>query len=201
MKQYITLDKAEIFFASKAILIEGDTERILMAEMMRKLDEENKSNSDWLENRLQSQDISILEVGAYSQHFKELLDFIGIKTLIITDLDSIKVRNRKATYVSDPEATLTSNSSLKTFFGTDILEILKNLEDSQKMLNSNDGGKTWEVSKNGQIKIAYQTEENGYYARSFEDAFFFLIFGFVKEKLFEIKDLKIRDIFVKNSND
>ena len=201
VKQYITLDKAEIFFASKAILIEGDTERILMAEMMRKLDEENKSNSDWLENRLQSQDISILEVGAYSQHFKELLDFIGIKTLIITDLDSINVRNRKATYVSDPEATLTSNSSLKTFFGTSILEILKNLEDSQKMLNSNDGGKTWEVSKNGQIKIAYQTEENGYYARSFEDAFFAKNIGFVKENFSEFKGLKNRNTFEKNPND
>lgn len=38
LKQYLTISRAEIFFADKAILIEGDTERILVPTIMRKVD-------------------------------------------------------------------------------------------------------------------------------------------------------------------
>lgn len=37
LKQYLTLHRAELFFADKAIFIEGDTERILLPAMMKKL--------------------------------------------------------------------------------------------------------------------------------------------------------------------
>lgn len=40
VKQYVTLNRAELFFAEKAVLIEGDTERILFAAMMKKIDNE-----------------------------------------------------------------------------------------------------------------------------------------------------------------
>ena len=42
LTQYLTISRAEIFFAEKAILIEGDTERILVPTLMRKLDIEEK---------------------------------------------------------------------------------------------------------------------------------------------------------------
>jgi predicted ATP-dependent endonuclease of OLD family len=38
LKQYLTISRAEIFFADKAVLIEGDTERILIPTFMRKVD-------------------------------------------------------------------------------------------------------------------------------------------------------------------
>ena len=38
LKQYITINRSELFFADKAILIEGDTERILLPAIIKKLD-------------------------------------------------------------------------------------------------------------------------------------------------------------------
>ncbi|MDD4714860.1 MAG: AAA family ATPase, partial [Candidatus Absconditabacteria bacterium] len=40
LKQYLTLNRSEVFFADKVILIEGDTERILIPAMMKKIDQE-----------------------------------------------------------------------------------------------------------------------------------------------------------------
>jgi len=40
VKQYVTLNRAELFFAEKAVLIEGDTERMLFSAMMKKADDE-----------------------------------------------------------------------------------------------------------------------------------------------------------------
>src|SRR5699024_760409 len=89
LKQYLTISRAEVFFADKAVLIEGDTERMLIPTIMRKVDiEENKrlmeedKEDDFLP--LLSQNISIIEVGAYSQIFEEFIRFIGIKSLILT---------------------------------------------------------------------------------------------------------------------
>src|SRR5690606_38450838 len=93
LKQYLTISRAEVFFADKAILIEGDTERILIPTFMRKVDIEEKArllavgeDDEFLP--LLSQNISTIEVGAYSQIFEKFIDFLGIKSLILTDIDS-----------------------------------------------------------------------------------------------------------------
>ena len=73
-----------MFFADKIIMVEGTVERLLLPEMIR-MDAPN----------LLSQYISIIEVGgAYALNFKEFLDFINVKTLLITDLDSVKPEKR-----------------------------------------------------------------------------------------------------------
>ena len=45
VKKYITLSRAEIFFADKLILIEGDTERILLPTMMERVDNKNNKKN------------------------------------------------------------------------------------------------------------------------------------------------------------
>lgn len=40
LKHYLTLNRSELFFADKAIFIEGDTERILLPILMKKIDQE-----------------------------------------------------------------------------------------------------------------------------------------------------------------
>ncbi|MGY5344742.1 ATP-dependent nuclease [Paenibacillus glucanolyticus] len=119
LKQYLTLHRAELFFADKAIFIEGDTERILLPAMMKKIDQE------YIENPLLSQNISIVEVGAYSHIFEKFIAFIGLKSLIITDIDSAKkeikekqgkeVSSDVKCRVSDIEASTITNASLKYF--------------------------------------------------------------------------------------
>ncbi len=188
LKQYLTLNRAELFFADKAILVEGDTERILLPAMMKKLDQESPINDA---PPILSQNISIIEVGAHSQVFEKFIRFLGIKSLILTDIDSGRTipdtdddgkpkLNKKGETIyttekcppNDPRADHTSNNALCFFHKksrNDLGYFLK-LERDKKILTYNE--ETWIASEDGYLYTAYQTEENGYRGRSFEDAFF-----------------------------
>lgn len=189
LKQYLTLNRAELFFADKAIFIEGDTERIILPSMMKKIDQDDPNPE---EQPLLSQNISIVEVGAHSQTFEKFIDFIGLKSLIITDIDSYyektiyeddgvtpqkyKNGNDKIEEVQctplDPNGSKSSNSSLKFFFQQEELVFYKDLEFEKKSLTKPSGSETWQQDPNGFLKIVYQVEEHGYHGRSYEDAFF-----------------------------
>ena len=57
------------------ILVEGLTERLLLPEMIR------RSGGD-----LKHEYVSVITVGgAYALKFRELLEFLAVKTLIVTD--------------------------------------------------------------------------------------------------------------------
>ncbi|MDM5270775.1 ATP-dependent endonuclease [Sulfurovum sp. zt1-1] len=187
LKQYLTLNRAELFFADKAILIEGDTERILLPTMMKKIDEESSPEDE----KLLSQNISIVEVGAHSKLFESFIDFIGVKTLIITDIDSGKEvmvdgrRTIQACRVAEAEAIETSNSSLKYFFGSSNLSDYVDRELNNKILVKNSETKVWELKEDGFVLIVYQTKEKDsdnieYHARSFEDSFSHINKNFMK---------------------
>lgn len=121
LKQYLTLERSELFFADKVIFIEGDTERILLNAMMKKVDLENNGKENYVP--LLSQNISVVEVGAYSHIFDEFIDYLGIKALIITDIDSVTVKGGETCAVNDGD--FTSNASLKHFFEDDAISNLK----------------------------------------------------------------------------
>lgn len=185
LRQYLTLNRAELFFADKAVFIEGDTERIILPAMMKKLDQENPSNA------LLSQNISIIEVGAYAQVFEKFIDFIGIRSLIITDIDSSKIvtsQNAKGELITsypkcrveDPAASVTTNSSLKFFFNlNNALSFYTLLPVTGKSVRKRAKNQKWVRNQNGNVLLAFQTREQNlqgvyYHARSFEDAFFHL---------------------------
>ena len=108
VKQYLTLNNSELFFADKVICIEGDTERILLPTMMQKVDISNPLNQNSMIMPLLSQNISIIETGAHSQVFRKLFDFLGIKVLIITDIDPAnKSEKIRMTSFSAVDATST----------------------------------------------------------------------------------------------
>lgn len=114
LHQYLTLTRCDLFFADKAVLIEGTTERLMLPQVIRALDVLDPSL------KLGSQYITIMEVGgAYAQLFIPLLNFLGLRSLIITDLDAVK-RNDKnkleACLVHQGEST--SNSCIKHWFKT-----------------------------------------------------------------------------------
>ncbi|MFD1674813.1 ATP-dependent endonuclease [Alicyclobacillus fodiniaquatilis] len=211
LKQYLTLNCAEIFFADKAILFEGDTERILLPAMMRKLDQEETSR---YAIPLLSQNISLIEVGAHSQIFDKFLSFIGIKTLIITDIDAGIERkrdspNKDGQYATDIVAstvetgTHTTNGALKHYYSSPMkeatgtqLSFFTELPLSQKALTDTSG--SWTADDDGSLMLVYQTLEtvNGndaYYPRSFEDAFFHVNRKFVVDNASLFVSLKHRD--------
>lgn len=165
VKQYLTVNRSELFFAEKAICIEGDTERILMPMMIHKIDNKEKPEEDIIP--LLSQNISIIEVGAYSHTFIPLFKFLGIKVLIITDIDAAdKNNNGRYKKVHPEDAKYTSNPSIKDFFKD--TEIITSGNQFEELTKKTDVDKI----KNN-IRIAYQIPESDgkYQASSFEDAF------------------------------
>ncbi|WP_395054333.1 AAA family ATPase [Flavobacterium sp.] len=212
LKQYLTLNRAELFFTDKTIFIEGDTERILLPAMMKKIDNE------FQENKLLSQNISIVEVGNYVNIFERFINFIGMKSLVITDLDSVKydfVKNkdgsnkvssngkiRKAFLscrVNDGEKS--SSPTLNYFFKDTDFETKKITEFNKKRFLKED--KQWKVSEIGYLQIVYQTSLNHYHARSFEDAFFNIQenIDFIKSNRSKFRGLKNVKFFYDDSFD
>lgn len=194
LKQYLTLNKAELFFAEKIVFIEGDTERILLPAMMKKIDDEKKNNEGYAP--LLSQNISIVEVGAYSHIFDSFLSFLGIKTLIITDIDSIGDDGKKCEVA---DGVNTSNASIKHFLNDIDFNELKALNHVSKRMLKKDSA--WVKDESGLICITYQTEQNDYHARSFEDAFISVNYDFIKSNKDSFKSLKNRDEIKESSPD
>jgi len=152
LRQYLTLHKSDLFFADKVILVEGTTERMLLPQMIQKS-----------EKSLCNEYVSILEVGgAYAHSFKEMLEFINVRTLIITDIDSAhkytKDGKEKTGRCTVDIGEFTTNETLKQWIPkkTSVTDLV-NCKKEDKIKDN--------------IRVAYQTKENGFNARSFEDAF------------------------------
>ncbi len=150
LKQYLNLHKCDIFFADKVIMVEGVTEKMLLPIMINKV-----------APTLNNEYISVLEVGGnYTHKFKELLHFIKVKTLIITDIDSVdSVANEECK--TDTLNAISCNSTLK-----DWIPKLVNISDLNNCLEENkfDGNL---------IRVTYQikeSNEDNYVARSLEES-------------------------------
>jgi predicted ATP-dependent endonuclease of OLD family len=121
LERYLKLTHCDLFFADAALLVEGNVERLLLPQMI-----------DKVASRLKSVCLTILEIGgAFGHRFKTLIDFLGITTLLITDIDSVienvpqdtdllengnvggavEDQNGKACSVDEPDA-VTSNQAL-----------------------------------------------------------------------------------------
>ena len=156
LHQYMTLTRCDLFFADKAVLVEGLSERLLLPEIIKKLEATDSATP-----KLSSQYMTVMEVGgAYAHLFFELLDFLELRTLIITDLDAVEKPGGEACTVHQGKHS--SNECLKAWFKGDqpvTLAALTAMTDSQRILKGN--------------RIAYQCPENdeGPCGRTFEDAF------------------------------
>lgn len=210
LKQYLTLNRSELFFADKAIFIEGDTERILFPAMMKKVDEESGLVEN--ENYLLSQNVSIIEVGAYSHIFEKFIRFIGLrKGLIITDLDCCEpvvktdkngrktTKYQKAQYDATNDTMVTSNASIKYFLNTSSIKDI--LSDVPVKLSWDDAAKCWKREDHGNIMLAFQYgKEGAYQPRSFEDAFFSENKEFITSNTFSSLDPECVEKFQEDNN-
>ena len=79
LERYLKLTHCDLFFADAAVLVEGNVERLVMPQMIAKS-----------APGLRSCYLSVLEIGgAYAHLFRTLIEFLGITTLVVTDLDSV----------------------------------------------------------------------------------------------------------------
>ncbi len=163
LHQYMTLIRCDLLFADAAILIEGTAERLLLPKMIEKFDAEHESSLGALY-------LSIMEVGgAYAHLFYNLLDSLGLKTLVITDLDSTKEtmnerdeRRWKKCKVS--EGTRSSNTTINRWF---------NPSGDNNPTLTDIQAKSAAEKITGTRRLAYQIPqvEADACGRSFEDAF------------------------------
>lgn len=178
LKQYLTVNCSELFFTEKAIFVEGDSERIMLPTMMKKLDKKYPS-----EPPLLSQNISIVDgAGSHSKIFANFIEFIGLKSLIITDIDTYydKLENDSevkhiACPSSDAKALYTWNNSLRFFHcrGDDkTCQYFLGLGNSEKTIGYDPAKNGWKPTAGGNVFTAYQYGTKDAYAGcSFEDAF------------------------------
>ncbi|CAA0175709.1 ATP-dependent endonuclease [Tenacibaculum maritimum] len=187
LKQYLTIASAELFFAEKIIFIEGITEKFLLPFFIKQYD---SSSPDGI--KLSSQNITILEVGANAKAFRHFIEFLNIKALVITDIDTTKKKKKKGktTYPANKvfRSTHTSNETIKHFLKAP--DFKTKPEDFKSWMDKLKKNKL--QKEGGLIKIAYQTKQNDYHARSFEDAFISVNLGDLKKYKDEIRGLKNR---------
>ena len=178
IKKYLRLEASDIFFADAVILVEGVSEETYLRYEIDK------------HPTLKNHHIKVYRIdGSYAHQFVSLLDLLGIKTVIFTDLDlkrsedekKFEIKNNDVPDVippniSDLEAkyatassSLSTNGALKYF-------IKKELND-EKANYSEINNKIFELINNEEMIIEYnnitllsQGKINEYYATSFEEA-------------------------------
>lgn len=102
VKKHLKLTHCDIFFADGVIFVEGQAERLLVPEFI------SKSFPSLL-----SRYISVLEVsGAHTHKYRELIEKLGVATLVLTDLDSVDP-NGESCFPKKGVDQKTSNNTLK----------------------------------------------------------------------------------------
>jgi predicted ATP-dependent endonuclease of OLD family len=203
LNQYLTIESSELFFAEKIIFIEGTSEKMLLPYFINQFDTDGLGDKGDI--ALTSQNISILEVGANAKAFKHFLDFLEIRTLIITDLDTTeknikrgeKGKKDSTSYTACPAkvGTHTSNATLRHYFNSPKFEE-KGFSVWMEKLKEHKHDDPSPL-----IKVAYQDIENGYQGRSFEEAFVSANMEIIGRNLEEVGGLKNRGKFAECKSD
>lgn len=171
IRKYLTITKCDLFFADKAIFVEGASERLLLPDMIDKC--AKAGNFDSQEYKLPAQYYALVEIGgAYAYKFIPFAEFLGIPCLILTDLDSVsgqKGANGRIYYSSVPvsRGETTSNETLKWW----VRKKKEIPEDDNTQIALTDITSMSPANKTRcRCHIEFQTTENGLCGHSLEEA-------------------------------
>ncbi|MBD5086493.1 MAG: AAA family ATPase [Clostridiales bacterium] len=207
LKQYLSIESSELFFADKAIFIEGISEDILLQHFITQFDtvkieeEETRiANDPTLKPTyipLSAQNVTVVRAGANAKVFRHFLEFLKIPSLIITDIDTVKQETTdkgvwySSCEVNDSNVCKTSNATIMYYLGEPNCKV----GDDSYSSWFNDVLKHKANCISPNVHIAYQGEEKSYYARSFEDAFINVNLSQIKSNLSSIEGLKNKEEF------
>ncbi len=148
---FFEIGYSELIFADKAIFYEGDTERLYIRKLLT-LEKYKK---------LKQQYIAYIQVGgAYAKNYRKMIDLLGIKSLIITDIDYSK----GAETVNKIEKSKITNATIKDFYSIDNPESKPTVKDLYAWKEAEKN-----IINNGLIYTCFQTKDDGY-ARTLEEA-------------------------------
>jgi len=148
---FFEIGYSELVFADKAIFYEGDTERLYIRKLLT-LEKYKK---------LKQQYIAYIQVGgAYAKNYKKMIEMLGIKSLVITDIDYSK----EAETVDEINNSEITNATIKEFYRINNPGVTPTVKDLYAWKDANKN-----IISNGLIYICFQTNEDGY-ARTLEEA-------------------------------
>ena len=169
IRKYLTLTRCDLFFADKAILVEGASERLLLPDIIDKCAQRGSFDSQ--EYKLSNQYYTLIEIGgAYAYRFVPFIEFLDIPCLILTDLDSVAMkegRNGRMYYESVPvyQGQTTSNETLKYW-----IRNKKNISKDELIALKDITSMSSDDKTIGRCHLEFQTEENGLCGHSLEEA-------------------------------
>lgn len=170
--RYLKATHCDLFFADAAVFIEGSAERILVPHFVGQVDAFEYLRSCY---------ITWLEIGGSHAHrFKELVETLGITTLIVTDLDAKDPNTNETAKPVLGKGLEARNETLRTWAPklTSIDELLQ-LTEKDKELSHPNGYAVRAAYQTGS-KVTIGTSSFDIRANTFEDALFYRNFDFFK---------------------
>ena len=184
LQKYLKLVHCDLFFSDAVILVEGTVEKLLLPKFIEKSAE-----------NLNKRYLTVLEVGgAHAHKIVPLVEFIGLPTLIISDLDSVDPENQKTCKANEDNA-ISSNSTIKKLVPKEIISDLLETPDKKSLGNTLDfkisyllkmpDKKSGTYKYKEQIHLVFQgsvvVNQNEMIPRTFEDAFIYENLEFIKK--------------------
>ncbi|EGQ7764643.1 AAA family ATPase [Vibrio parahaemolyticus] len=175
VRKHLKLTHCDIFFADGVIFVEGQAESLLVPEFI------SKSFP-----KLSSRYISMLEVnGAHTHKYRNLVEKLGVATLVLTDLDSVNSEG-KSCFPQQQSVQKTNNDTLKKWHPKkEALDDLVTLPQAEHATTSGDAPLYVAYQKPTQIfgeKILSRTFEDALILANFADDYF--------QKIKKLKDAK-----------
>ena len=174
IKKYLRLEFSDIFFADAVILVEGLSEETYLRYEIDK------------HPKLKNHHVKVYRIdGAYAHQFINLLEFIGVKTVIFTDLDlkrknktkSGKIIEKLSCNISDLNSQYSNSNECLTTNGTIQYFVKKEINDDKATYNIINSQLIKMLTNKEELQFVYenisvysQGKINGYYATSFEEA-------------------------------
>ena len=179
IKKYLRLEASDLFFADAVILVEGLSEETYLRYEI--------DNHHILKNH----HVKIYRIdGAHSHKFIKLLELLGVKTIIFTDLDlkrngnekKVNIKNNDNSYIIPPNISdlekkyktkkkfLSTNATIQYFIKEKLNKDNAKFNEINNWIFENLGDKDELSIDYNNITLYSQGKINGYYATSFEEA-------------------------------
>ncbi|MDB6212730.1 MULTISPECIES: AAA family ATPase [Gemella] len=175
IKKYLRLEASDLFFADAVILVEGISEETYLRYEID------------THPILKNHHVKIYRIdGAHSHKFIELLELLGLKTIIFTDLDlkrknknkNGKIIKKLSTNINDLSSEydnstecLSTNKTIQYFVRKEIDdEKAKYTKINPKLIEKLVNKEELHIDYSNTITLYSQGKINGYYATSFEEA-------------------------------
>lgn len=187
--RYLKATHCDLFFADAAIFIEGSAERILVPHFVEQVDAFAYLRSCY---------ITWLEIGGSHAHrFKNLVETLGLTTLIITDLDAKDPITNEVEKPVLGRGLEARNETLRSWAPKrKSVDELMNLEENDKAVIYPDGYAV-RAAYQTSVKLRIGTADEKVHANTFEDALFYRNFNFFKGR----KAKGLAEKFQKIAND